>query len=228
MLFAIDPAPLPTLPIKGRKQGFPIHRVFCVGRNFADHAAEIGAEVDREAPFYFTKSAHHVALAEGRVPYAQRTQNYHHELELIVALGKEGTNVPVDQARELIFAYTLGLDMTRRDLQAKAKDKRRPWDLAKDVEASALAAPLRPVADFGHQDHGSLRLKVNGDVRQLGDLADMVWSVPEIIADLSTLYSLRAGDLIFMGTPAGVGPVQAGDCLEGFLGDEALFEVHIS
>lgn len=228
MLFAIPPAPSPILPIKGTEAKFPIRRVFCVGRNFADHAAEMGAEVDREAPFYFTKSAHHIALADGNVPYAPRTKNYHHEIELVVALGEGGRNILESHARDLIFGYSIGLDMTRRDLQAKAKNKARPWDTAKDVEASGLVASLRPVSDFGHQDQGALSLKVNGEARQTGDFADMVWSVPEIIGDLSSFYTLAAGDLIFMGTPAGVGPVEVGDRLEGFLGSESLFNLRIA
>ena len=228
MLFAMEPAPLPALPIQGREEVFPLHRIFCVGRNFADHAVEMGAEVDREAPFYFTKSAHHVALAQGQVPYAPSTEDYHHEVELVVALSEGGIHIARDQAREMIFAYSLGLDMTRRDLQVRAKDKRRPWDLAKDVEASALVAPLRPVSKYGHQDRGILSLKVNGKDRQTGNLANMVWSVPEIIADLSTFYTLRAGDLIFMGTPAGVDAVKVGDRLKGLLSEKTLFNLRIA
>ena len=225
MTYAIDPRPIPSLPILGMEQRFPIFRVFCVGRNFADHAAEMGAEVDREAPFYFTKSGHHVATAEGIVPMATRTHSYHHEVELVVALGKGGKDMGAAYALDHIYAYSVGLDMTRRDLQAAAKDKRRPWDTAKDVEASALVAPLCPTGTHGHCSEGAIQLSVNGDLRQNGNLSQMIWSVPEIIADLSELYTLQAGDLIFMGTPAGVGPVLPGDRLQGSIEGLTAFDL---
>lgn len=215
MTFAVEPAPTPTLPVRGTDAAFPVHRIFCVGRNYAAHAAEMGAEVDREAPFYFLKSAHHLQLAQGDVPMAPRTENYHHEVELVVALGRGGRNIPQGQAFDHVFGYGVGLDMTRRDVQATAKAKGRPWDTAKDVEASALSTPLEPAANVANPARGRIALKVNGSVRQEGDLSEHVWTIEEIIADLSTLYTLRAGDLIFMGTPSGVGPVQVGDVLMG-------------
>ena len=233
MAFVIDPPAIPSLPILGSDQRFPLRRVFCVGRNFADHAAEMGAEVDRQAPFYFTKSCHHVRLATGRIPMAQGTRAYHHEIELVVAVGKAGQNIPVAEALSHVFGYAPGLDMTRRDLQTVAKDKRRPWDVAKDAEASALVAHLCPVyptaeyptADCAHPQAGAIQLRVNGTLRQDSDLSHMVWSVPEVIADLSQLYKLQAGDLIFMGTPAGVGPVQPGDTLQGTIDGLSPFDV---
>ena len=215
MTFAVEPAPTPTLPVRGTDAAFPVHRIFCVGRNYAAHAAEMGAEVDREAPFYFLKSAHHVQLAQGDIPLAPRTENYHHEIELVVALGSGGRNIPQNLAFDHVFGYGVGLDMTRRDLQAASKDKRRPWDTAKDVEFSALSTPLEPAANVSNPARGRIALTVNGEVRQEGDLSEHVWSIEESIADLSTLYTLRAGDLIFMGTPSGVGPVQIGDVLAG-------------
>jgi fumarylpyruvate hydrolase len=200
------PAPeVPWLPVLSEDARFPVRRIFCVGRNYADHAAEMGSEVDREAPFYFTKSAHHLALSGGTIPYAAGTVDYHHEVELVVALGPGAG----------IFGYGVGLDMTRRDLQAAAKERRRPWDTGKDVEGSAVVAPLAKAGDAGEIGTAALGLMVNGEVRQTGRVSDMVWSVGEIVAHLSTLYRLMPGDLIFTGTPAGVGSVRPGDRLVG-------------
>jgi fumarylpyruvate hydrolase len=218
------PRPTPVIPVTG-DAGFPVGRIFCVGRNYADHAAEMGHAVDREAPFYFTKSAHAVLLSGQDMPYPPRTQDLHHEMELVVALGAGGVNVAQDGAMDLVFGYGCGLDMTRRDLQAAAKDKRRPWDTGKDFDNAAILGPLTPKA--GDISGLQIALTVNGAVRQSGKLADMVWSVPEIIADLSTLYTLQAGDLIMTGTPAGVGPVVAGDVLRGTIGDFAPVETRI-
>lgn len=195
------PAPV-ALAIAGTEVLFPVRRIFCVGRNYADHAAEMGAEVDREAPFYFTKSAHAVTASGATIPYPPGTRDFHHEVELVMALGDGGR----------IFGCAVGLDMTRRDLQAAAKDKRRPWDTGKDFENSAVIAPLS--RDFAISDQ-AIALSVNGIPRQQAKLSDMVWSVPEILAHLDTLYTLQAGDVIFTGTPAGVGAVAAGDVLEG-------------
>ncbi|PYF11982.1 fumarylpyruvate hydrolase [Rhodobacter viridis] len=195
------PAPV-SLAVAGTEALFPVRRIFCVGRNYADHAAEMGAEVDREAPFYFTKSAHAVTASGATIPYPPGTADFHHEVELVVALGEGGG----------IFGCAVGLDMTRRDLQAAAKDKRRPWDTGKDFENSAVIAPLSQ--DFAIADQ-AIALSVNGTPRQQAKLSDMVWSVPEILAHLGTLYTLRAGDVIFTGTPAGVGAVRPGDVLEG-------------
>ena len=195
------PAPV-ALAIAGTEVLFPVRRIFCVGRNYADHAAEMGAEVDREAPFYFTKSAHAVTASGATIPYPPGTADFHHEVELVVALGDGGR----------IFGCAVGLDMTRRDLQAAAKDKRRRWDTGKDFENAAVIAPLS--RDFAISDQ-AIALSVNGIPRQQAKLSDMVWSVPEILAHLGTLYTLQAGDVIFTGTPAGVGEVAAGDVLEG-------------
>jgi len=195
------PAPV-GLAITGEDALFPVRRIFCVGRNYAEHAAEMGAEVDREAPFYFTKSAHAVVASGATIPYPPGTDDFHHEVELVVALGEGGA----------IFGCACGLDMTRRDLQAAAKDKRRPWDIGKDFENSAVTGSIS--RGFLPADQ-AITLTVNGTLRQQAKLSDMVWSVPEILAHLATLYTLQPGDLVFTGTPAGVGPVAAGDVLEG-------------
>jgi fumarylpyruvate hydrolase len=203
--------PAPVLPVDGGGPGFPVARIFCVGRNYADHAAEMGAEVDREAPFYFTKSCHAVLPAGADMPYPPGTADLHHEVELVAALGG-----PVDRADPLasVWGYAVGLDMTRRDLQAAAKEKRRPWDTAKDFEGSAIVGPLVRAADWGVPGEQVMRLRVNGGLRQETRLVMMVWSLPEILAHLSGLYTLGAGDVIMTGTPAGVAAVRPGDQME--------------
>ncbi|MHA7876266.1 fumarylacetoacetate hydrolase family protein [Roseivivax sp.] len=211
MDYLFDPRPQPSLPVKGEAARFPVGRIFCVGRNYAAHAAEMGNEIDREAPFYFTKSAHHL-VGPGSHPVPPRTGDYHHEVEFVLALWRA-----VDPADPMasVLGYAVGLDMTRRDLQAAAKAKGRPWSTAKDVEASAVIGPLTRAEDFGALDDQRLALSVNGTLRQEGRLSEMVWSVPEILADLATLYTLAPGDLVMTGTPSGVGPVGRGDVLEG-------------
>lgn len=210
------PAPRPvTLPIEGRDEEFPVHRIFCVGRNYPEHAREMGSEVDRQAPFYFTKSPLHLVRAGATVPYPPGTQDLHHEMEFVVALGEDGFRVSADRAMDLVLGYASGLDMTRRDLQAQAKERRRPWDTGKDFENAAVIGPITPRTAFGRIGPQQIRLWVNDRLAQSARLDDMVWSVPELIAHLSTLYHLRAGDLIMTGTPAGVGPVGEGDHLHG-------------
>ena len=222
------PAPdWPTLPVLGRSARFPVRRVFCVGRNYAAHAAEMGNAVDREAPFYFTKSALAVVAGEAglTLPYPPGTADYHHEVELVVALGAPAFRVAEAQAMAAVFAYGCGLDMTRRDLQAAAKAKGRPWSLAKDGEGSAVIGPLTPAANWAVADQ-AITLTVNGTPRQHGRLDEMVWTVPALIADLSRFYHLEAGDLILTGTPAGVGAVASGDRLEGRI--DGLAPVHLA
>ncbi|SEI02489.1 fumarylpyruvate hydrolase [Paracoccus alkenifer] len=204
---------LPAIPLVDGSGLFPVRRIFCVGRNYAAHAAEMGDEVDREAPFYFTKSVFALHPGGGMLPYACGTGDYHHEVELVVALGRAGFRVPVAQAGALVCGHAVGLDMTRRDLQALAKDRRRPWDVAKDVEHSAVIGPITPAGDWAGPENRRISLSVNGVVRQAAPLSDMVWSIPELIADLSRYYHLQPGDLIYTGTPAGVGAVQPGDRL---------------
>lgn len=213
MTATIFPAPVPpTVPVSGEAAAFPVRRIFCVGRNYAAHAAEMGVEVDREAPFYFTKSAFSLAGA-GTLPYPPGTGDYHHEVELVVALGRPAFRIDPEEAMGCVWGYAVGLDMTRRDLQAVAKSKQRPWDLGKDVENSAVIGALTPSAAFQPGDQ-RITLHVNGEPRQDAPLSDMVWSIPELIADLSRYYHLQPGDLIYTGTPAGVGAVQPGDRLE--------------
>ncbi|MEL6839677.1 MAG: fumarylacetoacetate hydrolase family protein [Pseudomonadota bacterium] len=206
--------PVPTVLIESGL-AFPVARIFCVGRNYAAHAAEMGHAVDREAPFYFTKSAHAVLLSGNDMPYPPRTGDLHHEMELVVAIGATARDVAEAEAMDLVVGYGCGLDMTRRDLQSAAKEKRRPWDTGKDFDNAAILGPLTPATDIDDITAKSIALTVNGETRQTAHIADMVWSIPEIIADLSTLYTLMPGDLIMTGTPAGVGPVVRGDHLIG-------------
>ncbi len=213
LLFA--PSPVFSLAVRGRADRIPVHRVFCVGRNYEAHAKEMGVAVDREAPFYFTKSAHHCISSGATTPYPPGTGNYHYELELVVVLGAPAFRVDVDRALDVVFGYTCGLDMTRRDLQFVAREHRRPWDLGKDVEASAVVSDVAPAAEIGHPRSGRIELTLNGDVKQSSDLSLLIHHVPELIAHLSRFYHLQPGDVIFTGTPEGVGPVQPGDQLSG-------------
>ncbi len=209
--------PIPQVPITGEDLSYPVRRIFCVGRNYAAHAAEMGNEVDREVPFYFTKSATTICLTGAEVAYPLGTQDCHFEMEFVVALGASAFQVPTEQAMNAVYGYACGIDLTRRDLQAAAKDKRRPWDLGKDFENAAVIAPITPVASFGEIADQSITLEHDGDVVQHAQLSDMVWSVPEIIAHLSGYYHLEPGDLIYTGTPAGVGPVVSGSRLHGHI-----------
>ena len=202
-----------TLPVADGSR-FAVRRVWCVGRNYAEHIREMGNDV-REPPFFFAKPADAVVGGNGTQPYPPKTSDFHHEIELVVAIGRDGVDVPVDTALEHVFGYAAGLDMTRRDLQAAAKKAGRPWDMAKGFDHSAPIGLIATAAEIGHPARGAITLSVNGSERQRGDLADQIWSVPEIISNLSSLVELKAGDLIMTGTPAGVGAVQRGDVLEG-------------
>ena len=213
--YLFPPAPVPTVSVKGETAAFPVRRIFCVGRNYAAHAAEMGVEVDREAPFYFTKSPHAVMASGNTLPYPPGTENFHYEMELVVALGAPAFRVDAAQAMAAVYAYGSGLDMTRRDLQLKAREKQRPWDLGKDFEGAAVLAPLTRAAMAAEPGPQRIWLTVNGTVKQDAHLSDLIHSVPEIIADLSQYYHLQPGDIIMTGTPAGVGPVQPGDVIEG-------------
>ncbi len=219
MAFVFSPQLPATLPVAGSNAFFPVRRVYCVGRNYADHAREMGAlaQADgREPPFFFMKPGDAVVGGDGElaVAYPPLTSNLHHEVELVVALGAGGASVAVDRAKDLIFGYTVGLDLTRRDIQAKAKEKSHPWDMGKGFDQSAVAGVIQPVVRVGHPASGRIWLMVNGQTRQDGDLAAMSWKVADIIANLSTMVRLEAGDLIYTGTPAGVGPLLPGDLLE--------------
>jgi fumarylpyruvate hydrolase len=216
--FVIAPPAQAVVPVAGSAGVFPVRRIYCVGRNYAAHAREMGADPTREAPFFFCKPADAVVLVLPGVslalPYPTQTRDFHYEAELVVAIGQGGADIPVEAALAHIWGYTVGLDMTRRDLQAALKSKGHPWEAAKAFDRSAPIAQLVPVADCGHPQAGAIWLTVNGQPRQRGDLADMIWSVAEIVARLSTLFRLEPGDLIFTGTPEGVGPVVSGDAIE--------------
>jgi fumarylpyruvate hydrolase len=212
----VFPPPSPaTAPIRGRTDRFPVRRIFCVGRNYEAHAKEMGAAVDREAPFYFTKASEHYAPSGATIAYPPGTANYHYEMELVVAIGRPGFRIPEAEALDYVFGYACGLDMTRRDLQAAAKEKQRPWDLGKDVEQSAVLGEIAPAAEIGHPDRGRIELRVNGQPKQSADISQLIHSVPAVVAHLSRYYHLQPGDLIYTGTPEGVGPVKPGDRLEG-------------
>ena len=213
--YIFPPAPVVSIPIIGSDQRFPVNRIFCIGRNYDDHAAEMGTVIERGHPFYFTKSASALVMAEGDIAYATRTSNYHYEMEVVVALDKGGSDIKVEDALSHVYGAAAGVDMTRRDLQNFSKEKRRPWDTSKDVEQSAVITPLRPMADVPSVSKGRIHLEQNGELRQDSDLSLMAWSIAEIIADLSELYTLQAGDIIYGGTPSGVGPVERGDVITG-------------
>lgn len=214
MAYAIPLWPQPTVPVAGGDP-FPVRRIYCVGRNYAAHAREMGADPDREPPFFFMKPADAIVADGSAIPYPPRTANLHHEIELVVAIGTGGRDIPVESALDHVYGYGVGLDMTRRDLQNAAKKEGKPWDMGKGFDQSAPCGTLRRAADIGHPDKGSVTLSVNGELRQKGDLSDLIWSVSETIAYLSGLVELQPGDLIYTGTPEGVGPVVAGDRLEG-------------
>lgn len=208
---------LTTIPVDGSDATFPVSRVFCVGRNYAEHAVEMGHDPDREPPFFFTKPADAVVPGGGKLPFPSATDDLHHEIELVVALAGGGENIASEDALANVFGYATGLDMTRRDLQAEAKKAGRPWDMAKGFDRSAPMGSIRPSAAIGHPTKGAIWLRVNGEPRQEGDLAQQIWKVPETIAYLSTLIVLRPGDLVMTGTPQGVGRVERGDQLEGYI-----------
>jgi fumarylpyruvate hydrolase len=214
--YAIAPPEITTVAVDGIDAAFPVARVFCVGRNYAEHSIEMGHDPDREPPFFFMKPADAVVPA-GTLPFPVQTQDLHHEIELVVALGEGGRDIPVERALDHVFGYAVGLDMTRRDLQAEAKKAGRPWDMAKGFDQSAPTGSIRTVEDIGHPTKGAIWLRINGEPRQEGDLDQQIWKVPETISFLSTLVALRPGDLIMTGTPKGVGRVEPGDRLEGHI-----------
>ncbi|MBN8475276.1 fumarylacetoacetate hydrolase family protein [Sulfuritalea sp.] len=219
MNHVFPPAPIPVVPVAGNTSGFPVRRIYCVGRNYAAHAREMGSDPDREPPFFFCKPADAVLpVAPGatrELAYPSETANYHHEVELVVAIGKGGQTIRAESANDHVFGYAVGFDMTRRDLQFALRDKGRPWELGKAFDQSAPISPIMPVARSGHPAAGRVWLTVNGTLKQEGDLADLIWSVPETIAHLSKYFELCPGDLIFTGTPEGVGPVVRGDRMVG-------------
>lgn len=211
--YAINPPPVVTLPIEGSEAVFPVRRVYCIGRNYAAHAIEMGHDPNREPPFFFQKNPNNLTTGD-TFPYPPQTKDVHHEIEMVVALKSGGKNIPLDAALDHVWGYGVGLDMTRRDLQGQAKEMGRPWEIGKAFEDSAPVSPLRPVSDVGHPASGLVQLKVNGTPKQTGDLNQMIWKVPEMISYLSDYFELAAGDIIMTGTPSGVGPVVKGDVMD--------------
>lgn len=229
MLSYVITAPAqPSLAVAGLESRFPIRRVFCVGRNYGAHAREMGSDPSREPPFFFTKPADAVVPASGAVPYPPATQDLHHEVELVVALGAGGVDVAPGDAMALVWGYGVGLDLTRRDLQAVAKDAGRPWDMAKGFDASAPCSPLVPASTLGHPQDARIWLEVNGTLRQEGNLNEMIWPIADVISHLSRLVRLEAGDLIYTGTPAGVAALKPGDQVRGGVDGVTEFALSIS
>lgn len=229
MSYVIQPESPTTLPVAGSDEKFPVRRVYCVGRNYAAHAREMGFDPDREPPFFFCKPADAVVgVADNQtleLKYPPETTNYHYEIELVVAIGKAGRDIPLEQANEHVWGYAVGLDMTRRDLQMKMREMGRPWEIGKAFDASAPIAPLHPADKVGHPEHAGIWLTVNGHDQQRSDIDKLIWSVPETIAYLSRFFELKPGDIIMTGTPEGVGPVVAGDLMVG--GVDGLGEISV-
>ncbi|MGZ5187666.1 MAG: fumarylacetoacetate hydrolase family protein [Caldimonas sp.] len=221
----------PMLPIAGSSEMFPVRRIYCIGRNYAAHAREMGSDPNREPPFFFQKPSDAIQfVAVGTTadhPYPPLTKNYHYEIELVAALGKGGKNVPVEQALSLVYGYTIGLDMTRRDLQRAMGDEKKPWEIGKSFDHSAPMGPLHRVADVGHFTKGAITLKVNGVVKQSADLSMMTWSVAEQISKLSQAFELMPGDIIYSGTPENVGPVVTGDVMQGSIAGLPTLDVRV-
>ncbi|MFG1371675.1 fumarylacetoacetate hydrolase family protein [Xanthobacter oligotrophicus] len=224
--YVFAPPAVPTLPIVGSDDRFPVHRIYCVGRNFADHAVEMGHDPNKEPPFFFQKNPDTLVPHGATIAYPKQSQDVHHEIELVVALKAGGEDIPLERALDCVFGYAVGLDLTRRDLQGEAKKLGRPWEVGKAFEEAAPCSALVPAATIGHPGAGRIFLKINGALKQDGNLNQMIWKVPEMIATLSTLFRLAPGDLIFAGTPAGVGPISKGDVLEG--GVEGVGELRLT
>jgi fumarylpyruvate hydrolase len=227
MAYAIPLWTPPALPVAGSSETFPVRRIFCVGRNYVEHQKEMGGD-GREQPFFFIKSEFSLVPRGGTIHYPAKTANFHYETEMVVALGKGGRRIDAKKANEHIFGYGVGLDMTRRDLQQIGKDHGRPWDFGKNFDEAAPCSELVPAAKAGYPSKGAIWLNVNGKQRQRADLSEMIWSVPEQIAYLSEYYTLEAGDIIFSGTPAGVGPVKPGDEMHAGIDDVAELKVKVA
>ncbi len=225
--FVITAPATPSVAVAGSAARFPVRRVFCVGRNYASHAREMGSDPNREPPFFFTKPADAVVPTGGAVPYPPSTDDLHHEVELVVALGAGGANVDPADALDLVWGYGVGLDLTRRDLQAVAKDTGRPWDMAKGFDASAPCSALHPVSEVGHPAEGRIWLEVNGALRQQGNLNELIWPIADVIAYLSRFVTLAPGDLIYSGTPSGVAALKPGDRVRGGVDGVDTFELEI-
>ncbi len=217
MPYLFPPAPLPTLPIIGRSETFPVRRIFCVGRNYAEHSREMGGDPEREAPFFFSKPADALVQNNSTLSFPQATQNLHYEMELVLAIGKQGQNIGLSDANDHLFGYASGIDLTRRDLQAEAKEKGRPWDTAKGFDQSAPCTAITERLDIPDIEQARISLEINKDLKQNAKLSDMIWKPLEIICSLSNFYTLMPGDLVYTGTPAGVGQILPGDMLEGHI-----------
>ena len=226
--FVIAAPKVNSIPVEGDKRRFPVNRIYCVGRNYADHAREMRHDPDREPPFFFMKPATSIVTDGKDMQYPSLTQDLHHEIEMVVAIGIGGSNIAPADALNHVWGYGVGLDMTRRDLQGEAKKMGRPWDTGKAFDESAPCASLVPVSHCGHLAKGLINLKVNGVIKQEGDLAMMIWNVPDTIAYLSTLFALEPGDLIFSGTPAGVAAVKKGDVLEGYVASLPVLKTRVA
>jgi fumarylpyruvate hydrolase len=229
MKYAVEPAQIHTLAVAGREERFPVNRVFCVGRNYAAHAREMGKDPDREPPFFLMKPANAVIDAERTqsIPYPPQTKNFHHEIELVVAIGTGGRDISVDDALAHVYGYAVGLDMTRRDLQLDARDKGRPWEFGKSFALSAPIGALKRAADIGHPSSAAITLTVNGQSRQSSDIDKLIWSVAECIAELSRFEALEPGDILMTGTPEGVNAVVAGDTMVGAVDGIGQIEVRV-
>lgn len=228
MAFVFEPTPTVALEVIGIAERFPVHRIYCIGQNYALHAQEMGASVDRERPIFFMKPVDAIVTGNDDVPYPPATTNLHHEVEMIVALSSGGRDIEAASALDCVYGYGVGLDLTRRDLQLEAKQKGRPWDIGKGFDHSAPVSALRRTSEIGHPEHARLSLAVNGEMRQAEDINQMAYSVAEIIHELSKLFELKAGDLIFGGTPAGVAPLVRGDRFLAKLADIATLSGRIS
>ncbi|CAN7564155.1 fumarylacetoacetate hydrolase family protein [Acidovorax sp. LjRoot129] len=230
MSYAIVPPPVPTLTVAGRDERFPVHRIFCVGRNYAAHAREMGRDPDREPPFFFMKPANAAvdATRVHSIPYPPKTGNFHHEIELVLAISRGGRNIPIESALDHVYGYAVGLDMTRRDLQLEARDKGRPWEFGKSFSKSAPIGAVHRAEDIGHIRQGAISVTVNGQPRQTSDITQLIWSVAECVAYLSEYEELEPGDLIMTGTPAGVNSVVAGDVMHGSIAGLSAITVAVS
>lgn len=221
--YAFEVPPVPSVPVAGTDTVYAVRRVYCVGRNYAAHAKEMGSDPDRELPFFFNKPADAVVPSGATIAYALSTKNLHHEIELVAAIGKAGVNISPEAALDHVYGYAVGIDLTRRDLQLAAREKGRPWDAGKGFDESAPITAIHPASKIGHPASGAIWLEVNGESRQKADVSQLIWSVSEVIAHLSELYELQPGDLVFTGTPAGVGPIEPGDRVSG--GVEGVGEI---
>ena len=215
MPYAFEPVPRAAVAIQGMDARFPVRRIFCVGQNYADHVKEMGGDASKPAPFFFGKPADAVVASGAAIPFPSQTANLHHEIELVAAIGKGGAEIRREAALAHVFGYGAGVDLTRRDRQAEAKERGRPWDVAKGFDRSAPISALKPVAQSGHPEHARIWISVNGAMKQDANIDRMIWPVPDIIAFLSLSFELQPGDLIFTGTPSGVGPLKTGDAVKG-------------